>query len=79
MGHWNYRVMERVIDGELCHVMVEAYYRDGEQDPYGYCEVELLFDEVEGKERQPLRWTLERMLEALDKPVLKEQAFEKEE
>ena len=69
---WNHRVMEFVERGEIFLGIVEVHY-DGDI-PAGYTvPVAVIADDVDG-----LRWTLERMLDALTKPVLKPSDCERE-
>lgn len=80
--HWNYRILEApfdtLTDGSPCddptsyHHLIECYY-DGDR-PNGYIIVDRVFSEVD----EGLKWTLEKMLEAASKPVLKPSDFEKE-
>jgi hypothetical protein len=69
MGHWNHRVIQRDYDGETFHEIVEAYY-DDEGNMNGYTQDAIAPVSEEGVEG--LRWVLQRMLEALDKPVIVE-------
>jgi hypothetical protein len=66
-SHWNYRVIERELDGETWRGIHEVYYRDGEPKSYTAEAVDvswLVADEVDGAT------VLDRMREALGKPVL---------
>lgn len=64
--HWNHRVLQ--LEGE-CLGIVEAYYDDPtDKLPHSATEssVAVIGDNLEG-----LKWTLDRMLEALARPILK--------
>jgi hypothetical protein len=77
---WNYRVMrhsskdETTGEDEIWVGLHEVYYRDDDVDDltvnvdetsYTKKPVRIISEDVAG-----LRWVLERMLEALDKPIL---------
>lgn len=64
---WNYRVMRHVGDGEEWLGIHEVYYDDNGK-PNGHTEDEIAPTSDEGVDG--LRWVLDRMMEALDKPVL---------
>jgi hypothetical protein len=67
---WNYRVMRRVDpDGTDWFAIHEVYY-DAAGNPDGYTEnpVDVSGDSLEG-----LSWVLDRMREALNKPILDEE------
>ena len=77
---WNYRVMRHPPkDGEEeWYAIHEVYYRSNDVDDltvpvhetgYSVDPVGVIADSPEG-----LRWTLQKMLEALDKPVLEHSA-----
>lgn len=75
---WNYRVYrttEAMPDDTTaeCYQFIECHY-DEMMRPQGYCRADL--SSYEGKEG--LRWTLDRMSEALAKPVLNAEDFRKE-
>ena len=59
---WGYRVLKKVFDGEDHYVVVN--YRPGT-----VAQIRPII--VSGESLSDLRWTLERMLEALNRPVLK--------
>jgi len=65
---WSYRVLKTVFDGED-HYIVVNYHPDlispSNQQPI-----------VSGGSISDLRWTLERMLEALNRPVLEDNALD---
>lgn len=72
---WNHRIIKRTSDGEVVYEMCEAYYNDAGNlcgittdaiSPYG--------DSVDGD--FGLRWVLQKMLEACDKPVLDDSNLE---
>jgi hypothetical protein len=66
IGHkvtgWNYRVVRRVIHGEIQYGIHEMYY-----DPEGYTMNPV---PVAGDSVEDLRWQLKRMLTALECPVI---------
>lgn len=67
MSHWDYRVIQRIWDGEIFHEIVEAYYDDaGNLNGYTKEAIAPLSENgIEG-----LRIELERMMLALEKPVI---------
>lgn len=72
--HWNYRLID------LSHenagdpwVQVQEVYYDDDESLLGYTDVSVGSEDSEG-----LRLTLNRMLQALDKPVLKISDFKGE-
>ena len=65
---WNYRVVK---DGEFYSIH-EAYYNKGNDKARSITETSVL---PVGEDVKELRWILERMLEALDKPVLDYEDF----
>ena len=69
MSHWNHRVVRRVypgaLDGEVAYQIHEAYY--GLEDKLVITKEP---DHPQGETLAELRKDLERMLRALDKPVL---------
>lgn len=75
MSHWNYRVIEFVSpQGEAWRAIHEVHYRDdGSLKSYGDEAAAVMGDE--GDERGSILWTLGRMGEALDKPVLTKHDF----
>jgi len=60
---WGYRVLKKVIDGEAHFVVIN--YR-----PDTVAQIQPII--VSGESLSDLRWTLERMLEALNRPVLED-------
>lgn len=65
---WNHRVVRTVSrDGEVLLALHEAFYAEGAEVPESITEepVAVLGDDISG-----LRWTLENMLRALEKPIL---------
>ena len=70
---WNYRIGCKTIDeNNTTFGVVEAYYEDGKIVDYTG------FVEPYGEDREGLKWTLERMLEACDKEVLNLDELRKE-
>lgn len=72
MDHWNHRVVRRehVDTGEVTFAIHEAHYDE--------VKVEAVTSEpidVSGESVDDLRWVLEHMLKALDKPVLNYEEF----
>jgi hypothetical protein len=69
---WNHRVVKKNYDGEIQYGIHEAFYNDKDElinitvDP-----VEVASETIEG-----LRWTLQKMLEALDKPIIDDETVE---
>mgnify|MGYP003340372287 CR=1 FL=1 len=72
--HWNYRLIDLSHEnaGDPWLDVKEVYY-DDDESLQGYADVSLGSEDVDG-----LRETLTRMLEALDKPVLKIEDFKGE-
>lgn len=71
MSHWNHRVVREVVtynitETEENHSIYEVYY-DDEGSPNGWCR---RTHSPYGYSLEDLRGELERMLRALDKPVL---------
>lgn len=73
-GLWNYRVIEFVDpSGEPWRAIFEVHYRDGLPVAYTEEPAVVLSDE---ENNDGLAWALDRMREALDKPVLVERDFD---
>ena len=69
---WNYRVVKSVINGEESYAIHEAYYNeDGEPKSITVDSIAAYGDSAE-----ELKLDLERMLEALSKPILNEIDFD---
>ena len=70
---WNYRILQYP-DGEDNFFQIhEVYYNDkGEPNSYTANGVT-----VAGESKESLKWVLEKMEEALDKPILSEKNFPK--
>ena len=71
MGHWNHRVVKRIVreageDVEWFGIHECFYERSDESDP-GWTDEPIA---VGGESVDELRETLERMMRALDKPVI---------
>jgi hypothetical protein len=73
--HWNHRVIKEVfVDSETgepletVHTIVEAYYDEEVSNSVPTSWGGVTLNSIEGVEG--LRWQLEHMLRALDKPVL---------
>ena len=80
MSHWNHRVVyhppskykvgEQELDREEYLAIHEVYYNDADE-PNSVTEREIVTGD-EGKESlKSLKWILEKQLEALEKPILK--------
>ena|SRR2546421_10836271 len=71
--HWNHRVVRRVYhhgkQDEVVYSIHEAHYRE-EGKGSGPCDITMNPTDVSGESVDDLKWTLEHMLKALDKPVL---------
>lgn len=66
MSTWNYRVFRDPRYEPEVLTIVEAYTDDGDTEPSSWCSADVVTEEgVDG-----LRWTLTKMLEALDKPIM---------
>ena len=79
MASWNYRVMEFTVEGETFRAIHEVHY-DNDGKPKSYSEPASsvtadIFDGHVAGARGSLEWTLDRMREALDKPVLQASDF----
>jgi hypothetical protein len=80
---WNYRILEAPFDtnsdGSACTdptpylQLIECFY-DEQDRPNGYTFVDRVFAEPD----EGLKWTLEKMLEAASRPILKPSDFERE-
>ena len=71
---WDYRVLEKTytaFDDEKTYGIVEAYYDDENDLKYVTGRTEYI--EPSGDTLEELRWTLEEMLKALDKEMIKEE------
>lgn len=64
---WNHRVVRRAIDGEPFYGIHEAFYAQGVDEPNGWTEDPAA---PVGETLDELRVELERMLAALDRPVI---------
>jgi hypothetical protein len=65
-SHWNHRVMRKEHDNsESTYGIHEVYYKQGKANMWTEDPVEVTGDDV-----QELKQTLERMLLALEKPIL---------
>ena len=72
---WNFRVYRHPTEnGEDYLAIHEAYYLDKDAEEPSTCTVKPV--DVGGTSIEELRWTLEQMLKALDKPVLEYQQEE---
>ncbi|WP_233874416.1 hypothetical protein [Paraburkholderia adhaesiva] len=71
--HWNYRVMEFDGGGETRREFREVYYRNGRPEGYSSVAASPVWDADAGGEAA--RRTLERMREALERPVLRPEDF----
>lgn len=73
MSHWNYRVFKRIHkhpylhDPEILYEIREAFY-DENGKVNGWAEMpDVIADSLDG-----LRWTLNKMVESLDKTIIDE-------
>jgi len=77
---WNYRVFKTIHENSTEYDIREIYYESGnDKNPTAYTadpvKPEAFWEDVNSTPIDDLRWQLEQMLEALDKPVLTEQDF----
>ena len=79
MSTWNYRVIEFVApDGEEWRAIHEVHTDDdGGLIGYGEEPAPVMGSAGDGDMRGSMEWTLDRMREALDKPILIERDFQK--
>lgn len=65
--HWNHRVVRRRTTGpaEVSYAIHECHYTDGKLEMLTVDATPAYGEDLEG-----LRWSLTKMLEALDKPVV---------
>lgn len=75
MATWNYRVMKFVDEDEEPYHQIHEVYYDKEGHPNGYTENAVSVLSTEGIDG--LSWVLEKMAEALTKPILEESDFAK--
>jgi hypothetical protein len=73
-GSWNYRVMEFTADGETWRAIHEVYYRNGVPSGFAGTPAIVMWDPDDADEQGGLR-VLQRMHEALSKPVLRGDDF----
>lgn len=73
---WNYRVIEFVcpVTDEPWRAIHEVHYKDGKPTAYSEQPAAVTSCDDSGAQQQ-LGWVLDRMREALDKPVLVEADF----
>ena len=64
-SYWNHRVMKRTYDDEVELGIYEVYYTDDEVTGFTKHPVKLIAEDVES-----LKWSLNQMLECLEKEVL---------
>lgn len=64
---WNYRVVKRTLDNEVCYSIEEAYYNDLNQVT-GWTES----NEIIGDDLSELQQVLQHMQESLNKEVINE-------
>lgn len=67
MGHWNYRVVRRGTEPDTAYYSVHEVYYDRKGNIVMWDEHEAT---VGAEDFGDVRWALDRMGEALDKPVL---------
>jgi hypothetical protein len=70
---WNYRVIETVHDGQICRAIHEVHYENGKPVAYVENAAGVAWETDDGEPRR----VLDRMREALDKPVLRPADFQK--
>ena len=71
---WNHRVLEHTDNDQVYYMIHEVYY-DDKGVPNGYAENGT---KVLGDTTMELKWALDRMLDALSKPILSVENFPKE-
>ena len=64
-SHWNYRVLAFTIDGDVYFDIREVHYRHEKPELYSTSSSLIESDSIKS-----LNWTLNRMKEALKKPIL---------
>lgn len=64
-SYWNHRVMKRTYDDEVELGIYEVYYTDDEVTGFTKHPVKLVAEDIES-----LKWSLNQMLECLEKEVL---------
>lgn len=71
MSHWNYRVFKQNVKEEEDFVpeftIREAYYSEGEDFPWGFTQGAKA---ASSEDLEGLKWVLQKMLEACDKPIV---------
>ena len=68
--HWNHRVVRRVFpNGEVSYAILEAHYKQ-KGATAGPCSLTLDPIAPSAEDIEGLRWVLQKMLEALSKPIL---------
>lgn len=75
--HWNFRLCKNVVDGKERFSFREVYYDKDEvknfsTEEYNVLPLSLDYEEGEGEEdiKSVYRFTLTKLLECLDKPIL---------
>lgn len=77
MAHWNYRVIEYTDDdGEVIQSIHSVHYRDDVPEFYSEMPVEMWSCDGVGGDVCGLAWMLDKMREALEKPVLRLEDFQ---
>jgi hypothetical protein len=67
---WNYRLVQLEEFGDTTVEMFEVYY-DHDEVPRGYCQAKIMATpDTDGDPKASIRWTLDRMQEAVQKPIL---------
>lgn len=72
---WNYRVMEFTAEGDSWRAIHEVHYTNGVPTAYTANPAVVFWDQDGTNDQGP--WVLDRMREALGKPVLTEKDFGK--
>lgn len=68
---WNYRLVQTQELGEVTVELCEVYY-DHDKVPRGYYQAKIMATpDTDGDPKASIRWTLDRMQEAVQKPILK--------
>jgi len=70
MSYWNYRIIEFTENDEISYQIYEVYYDDNDKIKHYADEPLIAAESVDG-----LKWMMNKMYEALNKPVLKESDF----
>lgn len=66
MNNWNYRLMAHESDNDF-HIEIHEVYYDEKDKPISYTEKGR---SVIGDDLESIKWTLDKMKESLNKPIL---------